>query len=356
MEKSKKLQRKAYKLLAKNLIVLAVLIAVTVVGVRSWFTTTASADASGVAVAIDKPQGLEVAIVDPTVTVPTNATTLNTWLGNLSWSAEKIELTADNYNWISGLNLKEITGDGINLIRPPLYQLSSVAAVNTGAEATNWSASNIKTTPNVEYLSFDVYIRTTSANQKATLESSTYFGPLDPNASLGSSVAGWSANSVIGACRMAILNNTNTSRNLLWVPAPHLYFDGTNLSTTMTNVNNTNGLNTMDGFGSTITINSDGTYNHGYYNANKTRTLLTRASGAVTSNLYTDYGASPDYLLHKDVNLATLNSTFTKNSTTYYYSKCRVNVWIEGEDPESRAAQVGGEFKINLSLRMDSAS
>lgn len=350
MEKSKKLQSKTYKLLAKNLIVLAVLIAVTVVGVRSWFTTTASADASGVAVAIDKPQGLEVAIVDPTVTVPTNASTLNTWLGGLSWSSDKIELTAEKYNWISGLNLKEITGDGINLIRPPLYQISSVAAVNKEAEATNWSASNIKVTPNVEYLSFDVYIRTTSPSQKAVLESSTYFGPLNPNEEYGSAVAGWSSNSVIGACRMAILNNTNTSRKLIWVPAPHLYFDGSNLNTNVTNVSNTNGLNTIDAYGNTQVINSDGTYNHGYYKADKTRGIFKRSTGAVTSN------NTKDYLLHKNLDLATLNSTFTKNSTTYYYSKCRVNVWIEGEDPESRAAQVGGEFKINLSLKMDNAS
>ena len=53
MKKSEELGRKTRKMIAKNLIVLAVLAVATVVGVRSWFTPTGGyAVASGVGVSL----------------------------------------------------------------------------------------------------------------------------------------------------------------------------------------------------------------------------------------------------------------------------------------------------------------
>ena len=74
-----------------------------------------------------------------------------------------------------------------------------------------------------------MYFRTAGSGKKVVLNSNTYFGP--NNEDLGNSVAGFSPNAVIGAARMAIYDSALAERKLLWVPAPHLYFDGVNLFT-----------------------------------------------------------------------------------------------------------------------------
>ena len=74
--------------------------------------------------------------------------------------------------------------------------------------------------------------------------------------------------------------------------------------------------------------------------------MNTNPTAGVTAN------TSKDYMLHKDVDLANLSTTATYNSTSYNTNYVTVNLWIEGEDPESRAAQVSGKFKANLKFKM----
>ena len=48
MKKSQEISRKTRRMIAKNLIVMIVLVVATVVGVHSWFSSSTSASASGI--------------------------------------------------------------------------------------------------------------------------------------------------------------------------------------------------------------------------------------------------------------------------------------------------------------------
>lgn len=334
MKKSQELSRKTWKMIAKNLIVLAVLAVAAFIGVMSWFTQNTTARADGIYAACQIPDGLEVAI-----TAPGGAPQES------DWKSGTIELNASNYSFLNTLTMAEVTGNGISFICPPIMQESSVAKVNV---SESWS--NIGTTPNKEYLSFDLHMRLKTSGRKVAFDSSTYFGPLDSNANFGNSVSGWSENSVIGAARLSVITGTNSpARKLLWVPAPHLYYDGETLNTNVTDTSNNLGLFTINGQGGTDVINTIGTYNHGFYNSDKTTTkynynATTAGGDNVTAN------TDKSYTLPFDVDICTLNNK--PSGSVYFQDKVRVNIWIEGEDTESRALQVGGEFKTIIALEL----
>ena len=370
MKKSEELGRKTRRLIAKNLIILAVLAVATVVGVRSWFTPTgAHAEASGVQVVCSVPEGLEVCVVDPILTGAQLTSYLN---DDTNWKNESFTITDEDYPFLAALSLADITGDGKTFITPPIYQISSVATVQTTkfdsetqAEFnTKWSTANLETIRNQDYMSINLYFRTQKSGQKIVLSENTYYGPPSgPSASydFGNKVSGFSSDAVIGAARMAIYDSALSTRKLLWVPAPHLFFDGVELFNTTYNQSTPNDLlNTANTYGlfyvqngSNVNIHTDGTYNHGYYNANKTRTKVDYNStpgAGVTAN------TNKDFKLHTDVDLTTLSTQTTYNSKSYYADFVQVNLWVEGEDPESRSAQITGKFKTILEFSLDSAS
>lgn len=346
MKKSAKLKRKTTKMVVKNLIVFAVLIAVAAVGVSSWFNEDEAkkASASGLNVRCSMPDGMQVAVLAPGTT-PSQATV---------WHDETFSLDTDSYASIfSALSMTEVTGDGITFIRPPLTQYSTVATPN---KDKTWGSTDTQTFANSEYMSFDLYFRTPNSGCKVKLDEETYLGPPSPNQDYGNSVNGWSPNSVIGATRMSIVGDNNTSRKLLWIPAPFLYFNGTTLSTNVTDTGNTYGLSYVDGESHTQILHSDGTYNHGYYNLNKTRSIIKYGNNPATN---VTANTNKDYKLHKDIDIATLDKTAEyyvsptdSTKSTYYTNHVRVNIWIEGEDPESRSTQVKGIFKAVLNLEL----
>lgn len=337
MKKSQEISRKTRRMIAKNLIVMIVLVVATVVGVHSWFSSSTSASASGISLSAKVSEGLEIQIVAPGAQISQN-----------KWVANEVTLDAANYPFLSTLNLLPVTGDGKVFIQPPITQVSAVATVNNGN--VTWDASKIKTKANTEYVSFDVYFRTRSAGKKVYLGDDTYYGPLDSTESFGNSLAGWSSNSVIGACRMSVLDSSN-NQDLLWIPAPHLYYDGITLDTNVTDTSNTLGLNYVDANNQKITLHSDGTYNHGYYISKNNRNTISYGD-QVKSNVTAN--TNMDFMLHKNVDMANLTDTSVQQG--YYMNHVRVNLWIEGEDPESRATQVGGEFKVVLNFEMVAAS
>lgn len=59
--------------------------------------------------------------------------------------------------------------------------------------------------------------------------------------------------------------------------------------------------------------------------------------------------AAGTYELGEDVEMIRLSS-YDQNQ--YYSGYVRVNLWVEGEDSESRLAMVDGRFKLNLKLKM----
>ncbi len=335
MEKSQQLSRKTWKLLAKNLIVLAVLVVATIVGVLSWFTADNSATASGINIVTDVPEGLEIAIKETGIE-PSESDWVN---GSVTLSA------ADpKYSFLSNLNISEITGDGILFIKPYLKQSGSVAIADTSRV---WSVQQVKVNENVDYVSFDLHIRTKHSGKTAVLKSSTYFGPLKPNEDM-TPEDGISSNSVIGAARMSIVNENK--RKLLWIPAPHLYYRYDKLETNVVNVYNDEGLVDSQ-YKKIYSEGQNGTYNHQYYTIDRTRNIIKYGTVPDKSSIVTANNKK-DYTLHEDVSVADL----TEMSGGFYHDKVHVNLWIEGEDPESRAAQVGGEFKVELSLDLKNAN
>ncbi len=339
MKKSEELSRKTWRMIAKNLIILAVLAVVAFIGVSSWFTQNTTALADGIYMTCQIPDGLEVAIVQPGGT-PQNS----------DFHSGMIQLTASEYGFLNTLSMTEITGDGVTFIKPPVSQISSVAKVKTDS---TWDSNKIRTTPNTEYVSFDLYMRMKGLGKKVAFDNSTYLGPLDPTAGFGNSVSGWSAASVIGAARLSVLDAQN-SRELLWIPAPHLYYDGVTLDTNVLDTNNDYGLSTVDPSGTPIVINSWGTYNHGYYLADKNTSSISYSANA--ANVATNVTANTDksYTLPYDVDLATFTTGHTAvyNNQTYYQEKVRINIWIEGEDTEARSLQIGGEIKAVFALSL----
>lgn len=352
MKKSAKLKRKTIRMIVKNLIVFTVLIAVTAVGVMSWFSQgNSTSTASAVTVACEIPAGLEVAVVAPNGAMPA--------MDSTQWKDSSFVLDEENYSFLATLSMSPVSSDGISFVSPPLMQTSSIAHVNDGSNPNapaDWSTTKTRTNPNDEYLSFDLYFRTNVSGQNAILDQQTYCGPESPAATLegtyGNSTVGWSPNSVIGAARMSVVDTSN-QRKLLWIPAPFLYFDGSDLHYDQNTVNEDCGLYYKNEHGVTVYKHHDSSYEHGYY--------ITQAGGH-QKIAYDSTGNSPntkttanvnktDYKLHKNI---VLDEMVQYSTTEYYVNHVRVNMWIEGEDPESRAMQVGGKFLAVLSLRMAS--
>ena len=362
MKKSAKLKRKTRRLIIKNLIVFAVLIAVVSVGVHSWFVQNATADASGIYVECSVPDSLEIAVVAPGESV-TNST---------EWHDKDFDLNAEDYPFVGGIKLSEITGDGKTFIKPPIKQYSSVAYPDTSAD---WSDNNIATSPNAEYLSFDVYFRSRSNTSVVQLDAETFCGP-DPvinstgTKPWGDAVNGWKSASVIGAARLSVIDPDASSswQKLLWIPAPFLHYDPVTYSNddqlkyNITDTSNTLGLKYKGSGDSLIelhkyngTIVGDGTYNHGYWINKTTRGKImygsNPASNVTATNEY------KDFKLHKNVDVFSFPSTTTNyvvngNTIAYYSGHVRVNLWIEGEDPECRSTQLGGVIKAILNFKL----
>lgn len=371
MKKSAKLKRNTIKMIVKNLIVFAVLIAVVAVGVRSWFVQNAQADASGVFVECSVPDSLEIAVVAPGASV-TNSTV---------WHDTDFELNVVNYPFLSAIKLSEITGDGKTFIKPPIKQFSSVAYPDTTA---TWNASNTATSPNAEYLSLDVYFRSRSNARDVQLSDETFCGPDPVIASTGTkpwgdSVNGWKPESIIGAARVSVVDPDASAnwQKLLWIPAPFLYYDPVTYSSddqlqyNVTDTSNEYGLiyqgansqlielpNTDD-CGITANIGGDGTYNHGYWVNKTTRQRIMYGSDPTVNVTATN--EYKDFKLHKNVDIFSFPDTTTNyvvngNTVAYYSGRVRLNLWIEGEDPECRATQLGGIIKAVFDFKLESSS
>lgn len=357
MKKSDKLARKTRKMIAKNLIVLAVLATVAFAGVVSWFTQHTTATASGVSVVTQVADGLEFYIMPPSdgdqydainARLAANAAynTLNpnetprqaTWHTSSDGSV-LFDTTSQEFKFMEGLFLCDVTGDGKTFSIPKLMQYDEIAYVDT--------AQNFDTpTPNNEYMSFDIYFRSENENDVKLLSGSS----ISPNTSLSSgSYSNVSQNpdafkdAAIGAVRMAVYNGND--RELLWIPGPYVYYNGVDdtLYAGLTSEYYSNkGAAYFNGSAialrTTVDNVTEGTNTHTYYNTSKQLQII----GA--SNLVAGEALASD-----TSSVLTLD---TNNNDGYYHGHIRVNLWIEGEDAEARLAFVGGKFSMALNFGM----
>lgn len=311
MKKSDNIRRRTWRMLAKNLIVLVALAVAAAVGVRSWFVNSTKAHASNANVTVKCPNSLEVAIVAPGETPDDDS-----WV-----EGSEINLNATNYPFISNLTISEVTSDGVNFVKPLLIQSGASVSPDT-SPASEWANG----TANIEYLSFDVYMRSV-AHIDVKLAESTTISPISAQLITSNGV---SRDCAIGAVRFSVVAPGEDEASLLWIPAPNVYYDSANDDVTDDNT-------------------SGSSYTHKYYSVGEvqqngdTEKNLNIYSGTVTNN-------DCDYTLGQDITLSTLSKDSEED---LYYTGCvRFNLWIEGEDEEARLKFVGGQFAAVLNLEI----
>ena len=323
MKNSTAPNRKTGRMIAKNLIVLFAVALAGFCGIQAWFTDNRSAEANGIEVECQAPDGIEIAVVGHDAPAPTEYTTGN------------ITLNKTNYPFLEKLQLTEITGDGTFFRKPALIQSGGQAHVDTKAE---WS----EPTANEHYLSFDLYIRSKSQYNISIGKKST----IKPDAPQLTSQDGtgiknqskygnFSRDSVVGAVRFSVVdyNSAPPSKKLLWLPAPNILLEQTTDEYTLSD-------NKQDGE----------SYSHVYYDTNKAQHTVssTDVDNAFVVNNKGFDGGKFTYELGKNQNIAQLKKS--SENDQFYSAMVTCNMWIEGEDAEARLALVNGKFNVNLVL------
>lgn len=313
-------------MIAKNLIILVVLVFVAVLVMWAWFTNNSSATADGISVECNAPYGVEIAVVAPGETPAEE-----------DYVKESIKISADKFSFMEDLVMSEVTSDGKIFYKPALTQSNGIASADVNADWDNAVA-------NENYLSFDLYIRSKST-QNVSLTTESKFTTLHPDQLTGenafnkSTEGDYSRDCIVGAARFSVVDyndNEEGDIKLLWVPRPDIYF-----------------YSTAGNSGVELDVAEtayDGcTYKHDYYivtDTSKTKKTIDKNSGL-------DYfktsakNSKGEYVLEGKTEILKL----TKIGDDKYYTKCvRCNMWVDGEDTEDRLALVKGKFQIYLDL------
>lgn len=323
MKNSTAPNRKTGRMIAKNLIVLFAVALAGFCGIQAWFTDNRSAEANGIEVECQAPDGIEIAVVGHDAPAPTEYTTGN------------ITLNKTNYPFLEKLQLTEITGDGTFFRKPALIQLGGQAHVDTKAE---WS----EPTANEHYLSFDLYIRSKSQynisiGKKSTIKpDAPQLTTQDGTGIINQSKYGnFSRDSVVGAVRFSVVDYKSAppSKKLLWLPAPNILLK-----------------QTTDEYTLSDDMPSGESYSHVYYDTNRVQHTVssTDVDKAFVVNNDGFDGGKFTYELGQNQNIAQLNKSSENDQFCSAMVTC--NMWIEGEDAEARLALVNGKFKVNLVL------
>lgn len=329
MKNSTAPNRKTGRMIAKNLIVLFTVALAGFCGIQAWFTDKRSAEANGIEVECQAPDGIEIAVVGHGAPAPAND----------KYTVGNITLNKTNCKFLENLQLTEITGDGTFFRKPALIQSGGQAHVDTKAE---WS----EPTANEHYLSFDLYIRSKSQYNIAIGKKST----IKPDAPQLTSQDGtgiknkskygnFSRDSVVGAVRFSVVDYKSAPplKKLLWLPAPNILLEQTTDEYTLSD-------NKQDGE----------SYSHVYYDTNKAQHTVssTDVDNAFVVNNKGFDGGKFTYELGKNQNIAQLKKS--SENDQFYSAMVTCNMWIEGEDAEARLALVNGKFNVNLVLTKES--
>lgn len=332
MKNSTAPNRKTGRMIAKNLIVLFTVALAGFCGIQAWFTDNRSAEANGIEVECQAPDGIEIAVVGHDAPAPTEYTTGN------------ITLNKTNCKFLEKLQLTEITGDGTYFSKPALIQSGGQAHVDTKAE---WS----EPTANEHYLSFDLYIRSKSQynisiGKKSTIKPdapqlTTQDGTGIKNQS---KYGNFSRDSVVGAVRFSVVDYKSAppSKKLLWLPAPNILLK-----------------QTTDEYTLSDDMPSGESYSHVYYDTNRVQHTVssTDVDKAFVVNNKGFVDGKFTYELGKNKSIAELKKSSDTDTDPYYGdygAMVTCNMWIEGEDAEARLALVNGKFKVNLVLTKES--
>lgn len=327
--------RKTGRMIAKNLIVLFTVALAGFCGIQAWFTDKQSAEANGIEVECQAPDGIEIAVVEHKGSAPKDEDYKNT-----------IELNSKNYPFIGDIKMTEVSSDGYTFYKPPLKQENGVASPMLDVD--DWDRANYS----VHYLSFDLYVRSKSkfdiyldSKSKISPNAKNLIGEnADNKSDFGESgdSKGISRDCVTGAVRFSVANYDTNETKLLWIPAPNIFL----------NVNSDTTQYSVD------TDRSSGeSYSHVYYEKDGGKWVKKSVSANDGSSLGQVFvansnGFTPDgvytYELGPKKKIMSLEKDTTQNGI--YTGKVTCNMWVDGEDAEARLALVNGKFKANLVL------
>lgn len=334
MKNSTAPNRKTGRMIAKNLIVLFTVALAGFCGIQAWFTDKSSAEADGINVECQAPDGIKIAVVKHNDPAPKDT----------EYTVGNIKLNKTNCKFLENLQLTEITSDGTDFYKPALIQTGGQAQVDTKAD---WSPA----AANQHYLSFDLYIRSKSQYNIAIGKKST----IKPDAPQLTSQDGtgiknkskygnFSRDSVVGAVRFSVVDYKSAppSKKLLWLPAPNILLTQTDEGYTLSDDKE----------------NGD-SYSHVYYNTKKEKKTVssTDVDSAFVVNNKGFVGGKFTYELGKNKSIAELKKSSDTDTDPYYGdygAMVTCNMWIEGEDAEARLALVNGNFRVNLVLTKES--
>lgn len=338
MKNSTAPNRKTGRMIAKNLIVLFTVALAGFCGIQAWFTDKSSADADGISVECQAPDGIEIAVVKHgTSTPPGDEEYKNT-----------IELNSKNYPFIKDIKMTEVSSDGYTFYKPPLKQENGVASPIVDAE--NWEQAD----SSIHYLSFDLYVRSKSkfdiyldGKSKISPNAKNLTGEnADNKSDFGESGVskGISRDCVTGAVRFSVANyeTDETMPKLLWIPAPNIFLN-VNSDTTLYSVS--------------TDMSSGVSYSHSYYVKNGKWEITSVSAGDGTPLgkvlVANNKGFTPDgdytYELGTKKKIMTLEKKDAAQDGKYT-GMVTCNMWVDGEDEEARLALVNGKFKANLFL------
>lgn len=341
-----KVKRDTKSLVMKNLIVMAVLIAIALTGVISWFTNKTEATADGINVTCEAPDGLEVAVVKHGAGEPASS----------DYKTGEIDITSKEYPFLSKLSLEELTSDGLHFYKPKITQNSSGASVDKESKEP-WNDvekayTDSSSESSLSYFSVDVYMRS-KGNHKIALGSSSSVKPVGINNLVNddptkienkSDMGDFSMDCIVGAVRVSTV--VDKECNNLWIPAPNILYheDGTGKRLVYTKIDS---------------VVSE-TFQHKYWNVDPTTLTL------IDKDLHTYRGVitnkNCDYTLGENKYILQLSkpqsssddlSKSQSSSDDFYTGKFTLNLWIDGEDAEARQALVGGRFSADIKLKLN---
>lgn len=323
-QKLVKVKRDTKSLVMKNLIVMAVLIAIALTGVISWFTSKTEATADGINVTCEAPKGLKIAVVQHGAPAPD----VN---DDTQWSEGEITLTKDKYPFLKEQSIIEITSDGTDFYKPKLTQENGKAKPDTSSV---WDVADKDS-----YLSIDVYMKT-GEDHVVYLNSETEISPISTTltgeqSGNKSDDGDFSKDCIVGAVRLSTVstvstvNSTDRKIKNLWIPAPQIHYDSDNKKVTLDNT-------------------SGDTFKHKYWKVAKNSDGKTGVpQGVEYKDVITN--TKNDFKLGKNYEFANL---IAKEGSKYATGMTTVNIWVDGEDDEARFAMVGGKFKATIKLSL----
>lgn len=336
MKNSTAPNRKTGRMIAKNLIVLFTVALAGFCGIQAWFTDKQSAEADGINIECQAPDGIEIAVVKHEDPAPKDdAAYKNT-----------IELNSKNYSFIDDIKMTEVSSDGYTFYKPPLKQENGVASPIL--DVADWDLAD----SSVRFLSFDLYVRSKSKFD-IYLDSKSKISPnaknltgenADNKSDFGESgeSKGISRDCVTGAVRFSVANYKTYETKLLWIPAPNIFLN-VNSDTTQYSVNTDK--------------RSGKSYSHVYYEKDGSKWVKKSVFADDGSPLGQVFVANSDgfttkgdytYELGSKKKIMSLEKDTTQNGI--YTGMVTCNMWVDGEDAEARLALVNGKFKANLVL------